>query len=62
MFGEEPIQGTVTKWVPGDGESSALWHIQHEDGDEEDLEEQEAADAISLWTRASEVAPWFITR
>ena len=40
--------GTVTKWLPaGPGpEDFAMWHVVHQDGDEEDLEEREVIQAI----------------
>ena len=28
-------------WLPEEGEDEALWHVEHDDGDEEDLEECE---------------------
>jgi hypothetical protein len=31
----------VTGWLPAEGEDEALYHITHDDGDEEDLEEKE---------------------
>ena len=37
---------TVTHYVPAAGEDAALWHVRHDDGDEEDLDEQEVKDAI----------------
>eukprot|EP00936_MAST-01D_sp_MAST-1D-sp1_P000453 g453.t1 len=36
----------VTKWVPAEGDDPALWHLEHEDGDEEDLEEHEVEAAL----------------
>ena len=47
--------GVVVGWVPaedgrnGMGEPVALWHVQHDDGDEEDLEEHEVGRAIAAW-------------
>ena len=43
--------GVVTKWLPAgaDPESEpTLWHIQHEDGDEEQLEEYELAHVLQF--------------
>jgi hypothetical protein len=47
--------GVVVGWVPaedgrnGMGEPVALWRVQHDDGDEEDLEEHEVGRAIAAW-------------
>ena len=30
--------GTIVGWLPPDGEDDALWHVVHDDGDEEDLD------------------------
>jgi len=39
--------GKITRWLPADGEDIALWHVVHDaDGDEEDLEEHEAKQAL----------------
>ena len=38
--------GKITGWVPAQGDDVALWHVVHEDGDEEDLEEHEVRDEI----------------
>ena len=41
-FGKKhPIIGVIVGWLPADGEDIALWHVEHVDGDEEDLEEFE---------------------
>eukprot|EP00966_Prymnesium_polylepis_P217947 5043730-Prymnesium_polylepis.1 len=46
-FGKDStIIGTITRWVPPDGDDGALFHAVHDDGDEEDLEEEEATQAI----------------
>lgn len=34
--------GVIVGWLPPDGEDEALWHMVHDDGDEEDLDEYEA--------------------
>ena len=39
-------QGVVEKYVPSDGEDGALFHILHDDGDAEDLDETECSKAI----------------
>ena len=44
------IEGQITGWLPkrfNDG--IALWHVVHDDGDEEDLEENEAEEAIAAF-------------
>ena len=38
--------GVITRWLPVDGDDEALWHMVHDDGDEEDLTESEARKAI----------------
>ena len=49
----EVADGTITKWLPaGDGPyEPALWHMCHDDGDEEDLEECEASEALLAMER-----------
>ena len=51
------INGMVVAWLPEGKHPSemALWHVIHEDGDEEDLdarEVQNAVDAYAAWARA----------
>ena len=49
--------GTLTKWVPADGDDEALWHMAHDDGDGEDLDEAEVEAALKLYAEvAGEVA------
>ena len=45
--------GTLTKWVPADGEDEALWHMAHDDGDGEDLDEGEVEAALKLYAEVS---------
>ena len=46
--------GLITKWVPASEEGDpALWHMVHDDGDEEDLEESEVHTAIALYVEES---------
>ena len=54
--GRKPVKSVarVTKWVPADDEDPALWHLVHEDGDEEDLEEFEVLATLRQMARASE--------
>jgi hypothetical protein len=51
-FGGIIYRGTVTKYTAGDGndddDTEALWHVQYEDGDEEDFNRQELLHAIAL--------------
>ena len=44
-------QGIVEKYLPSDGEDGALFHVLHDDGDEEDLDEKECAEAIEEYRR-----------
>ena len=37
----------MTRYLPADGEDPALWHVLHDDGDEEDLEQGELLEAIA---------------
>ena len=48
-FGHVAILGVITKWARADGDNEALWHVRHEDGDEEDLSEKETEDAIEAY-------------
>ena len=45
--------GTLTKWVPADGEDEALWHMAHDDGDGEDLDEAEVEAAMKLYAEVA---------
>eukprot|EP01050_Picozoa_sp_SAG11_P027655 SAG11_NODE_7090_length_1195_cov_1.270985_1_plen_323_part_01 len=38
-FGE--VYGTIMAWLPGQGRDITLWHVLHDDGDEEDLGDAE---------------------
>eukprot|EP00937_MAST-01D_sp_MAST-1D-sp2_P001741 g1741.t1 len=38
VFDGVAVKATVTGWLDADGKDPALWHVRHEDGDEEDLE------------------------
>jgi hypothetical protein len=50
-FGKRCALGTITKWADADVAESdpALFHMAHDDGDEEDLEEEEARAAVQLY-------------
>ena len=45
--------GSITKWLPPDEEDEALFHMVHEDGDEEDLNEAELNDAVALYKQTT---------
>ena len=49
--GTSTCTGVCVAWVPAneDAGDQALWHIQHNDGDEEDLDEGEMMEARKLW-------------
>jgi hypothetical protein len=46
QFGKRKVVGTITGWVAAEGDDPALWHIEHIDGDEEDLEEHEVLQCL----------------
>ena len=48
-FGKRTAVGRITKWVPPDEEDGALFHVDHLDGDEEDLEDYEVTEAIERY-------------
>ena len=48
------FDGTVSRWLPADGEDEPLWHMVHDDGDEEDLEEFEMRRALVSYTEGWE--------
>ena len=48
VFGGVRVGGVVTQWLPGRRGAPSLWHMVHDDGDEEDLDEAEAREALSL--------------
>jgi len=41
-------EAVVVRYLPPKGEDPALWHVVHDDGDEEDLEAEELEQAIEL--------------
>ena len=48
--GGEIIKGTITKWLPENVDADdepAIFHVDHDDGDAEDLDEKEAEAAIA---------------
>mmetsp|Transcript_16695 Transcript_16695/g.33761 ORF Transcript_16695/g.33761 Transcript_16695/m.33761 type:complete len:1121 (+) Transcript_16695:152-3514(+) len=46
IFDKKPSDGTIVSWLPPQEGEGALWHVEHDDGDSEDLEENEAEDAL----------------
>ena len=46
FFDGAPVDGTITMWRPAAGGEPAVWHMAHDDGDEEDLEEHEVLRAL----------------
>ena len=42
------VHGVVERYLPAHGEEGALWHMRHDDGDEEDLDERELEAALRL--------------
>lgn len=38
--------GRIIGWVPEEGDDFALWHVKHDDGDSEDLEEHEVTESV----------------
>ena len=49
--------GEITRWLPAGGGEAALWHMVHEDGDEEDLEAAEVRAAMRAHDEEREVPP-----
>ena len=52
-FEDTDALATITKWLPADDANGepALFRCVHDDGDEEDLEEDEAAEAVKAFDR-----------
>mmetsp|Transcript_26891 Transcript_26891/g.65297 ORF Transcript_26891/g.65297 Transcript_26891/m.65297 type:complete len:1172 (+) Transcript_26891:268-3783(+) len=46
IFNRKTSDGTIASWLPPNGDDKALWHVKHDDGDSEDLDESEAEEAI----------------
>ena len=51
LHGKKCVLGAITKWVDADEAEGdpALFKMQHDDGDEEDLEEEEVRAAVRLY-------------
>ena len=47
--GHGDVLGTITKWVPQEGNDPAMFHAVHDDGDEEDLDSRGAAKGIQAY-------------
>ena len=57
-FGKRNALGSIVKWVDADDIEGdpALFHMRHDDGDGEDLEEHEVAEAAALYRTCPEAA------
>ena len=51
QFGRSISIGTISRWLPPDGDDGALFHVSHLDGDEEDLDHEEAVEALERYQR-----------
>ena len=49
LFGREVYYGEVTAFEEEVEDSPAQWHIEYNDGDEEDFYEEDLEKAITLW-------------
>ena len=56
LYGKRTVYGTITKWAAPDKADDALWHVEHDDGDSEDLEEYEVTDVFSTYAISAEPA------
>ena len=45
------VDGTISRWLPEDDDLEAIWHMEHDDGDEEDLDGAAAAGARATAAR-----------
>ena len=50
-FGRSIAIGNISKWLPPDGDDGALFHVSHLDGDEEDLDQEEAEEAFEHYQK-----------
>ena len=50
------IHGTVVRFYDADSTSDMLWHVVHDDGDEEDLSRKQVEDAIELLRQKDETS------
>lgn len=51
------VEGLIVGWLPASGDDCALWHIQHSDGDGEDLELHEVIEGIAAAKSSSAIKP-----
>ena len=56
-FGKKKVIGKIVGWLPRQGADIALWHVEHLDGDEEDLEEYEVEKFIISLSEAELCMP-----
>mmetsp|Transcript_30144 Transcript_30144/g.68461 ORF Transcript_30144/g.68461 Transcript_30144/m.68461 type:complete len:1247 (-) Transcript_30144:1529-5269(-) len=55
VFGKKnPVMGLIVGWLPATDEEPALWHVQHLDGDEEDMDEEEVRQYLIVEMEDSE--------
>ena len=45
------MTGVIVGWLSASGDDCALWHIEHNDGDNEDLELHE----VGSWTKRNDL-------
>mgnify|MGYP006083719023 CR=1 FL=1 len=50
-FGRSIAIGNISRWLPPDGDDGALFHVSHLDGDEEDLDQEEAEEAFERYQK-----------
>ena len=46
QFGRKRAFGKVSRWAAAEADDPALWHVEHEDGDAEDLDEEEVREGL----------------
>ena len=54
---DEPVDGTIIKWLPADGDDEALWRMRDDDGDYQDFDEEEAEAALRAFDEQQLRAP-----
>ena len=50
FFDDGPTEGTIRSWVSATVADAALWHMEHDDGDAEDLEAAEVCAALRAYS------------
>ena len=53
-FHGQQVDGTVERWLPKAAGRRALWHVRHDDGDEEDLGESALSFALVVYEKRFE--------